>query len=73
MPSDYHQGDVISLSFGFPERPAVGNFEIIRVLPVNERGQRQYRVRGDDGLERAIEEHQIRANLTQRNPFGNLR
>ncbi|QEL26235.1 hypothetical protein FQV39_29245 [Bosea sp. F3-2] len=61
MPSNYQQGDVISLTFGFLDRPGVGNFQIIRVLPVNEKGQRQYRVRGADGRERAIEAHQIRS------------
>lgn len=73
MPRNYQQGDVISLASGFLDRPAVGNFQIIRVLPVNEKGQRQYRVRGADGLERAVEEHQIRSHFTQTKPFGNLK
>lgn len=73
MTSDYQQGDVISLAFGFLDRSGAGNYQIIRVLPVSETGRRQYRVRGADGLERAIEEHQIRASLTRGKPFGNLR
>ena len=73
MPSDYQQGDVISLAFGFLDGPAAGNFQIIRVMPVNEKGQRQYRVRGADGRERAIEERQIRRDFMQRKPFGDLR
>jgi hypothetical protein len=73
MTGDYREGDVISLTFGFRDRSGVGNFQIIRVLPVSETGQRQYRVRGADGRERAIAEHQIRAGVTLRNHFGNLR
>lgn len=73
MTSDYKEGDVISLSLGFRDRSGVGNYQIIRVLPAGENGQRQYRVRGSDGHERAIEEHQIRGGVTQKNHFGNLK
>lgn len=69
MTSGYQQGDVISLTFGFLDRPSGGNYQIIRVLPASETGQRQYRVRGADGRERAIE-YQIRSCLKK--PFGNL-
>ena len=61
MPSKYQQGDVISLTFGFLNGAAVENFQIIRVLPANEKGQRQYRVRGADGVERKIEAHKTRS------------
>lgn len=52
MTSDYREGDVISLSFGFRDRSDVVNYQIVRVLPAGENGQRQYRVRGSDGRER---------------------
>jgi hypothetical protein len=42
MTGDYREGDVISLTFGFRDRSGVGNFQIIRVLPLSETGQRQY-------------------------------
>lgn len=71
MTSDYKEGDVISLTFGVRDRSGIGNVQIIRVLPVSETGQRQYRVSGADGRERAIVKHQIRAGVTQRNHFGN--
>lgn len=73
MTSDYKEGDAISLTFGFRDRSGVGEYQIIRVLPASETGQRQYRVRGSDGHERAIEEYQIRAGVTQKNHFGNLK
>ena len=73
MTIDYKAGDVISLTFGFFDRTGVGNYEITRVLPASETGQRQYRVRGADGRERAIGELQIRAGVTQMNHFGNLK
>ncbi|GAU84469.1 hypothetical protein [Bosea sp. BIWAKO-01] len=64
---------MISLSFGFRDRSSAGNYRIVRVLPAAENGQRQYRVRGSDGHERAIEEHQIRAGVAEKNHFGNLK
>lgn len=73
MASDYREGDVISLVFGFLDRTGVGEYEILRVLPAGENGQRQYRVRGSDGHERAIEEYQIRAGVTKKSHFGNLK
>ncbi|MGO4739191.1 hypothetical protein AB4099_21765 [Bosea sp. 2KB_26] len=73
MTTDYKAGDVISLAFGFLDRTGLGQYEILRVLPASENGQRQYRVRGADGHERAIEEFQIRAGVTQVTPFGNLK
>lgn len=61
MTTDYKTGDVISLAFGFFDRTGVGEFQIIRGLPASGTGQRQYRVRGTDGRERAIGELQIQS------------
>lgn len=52
-------GDTVRLSFGFADRSGEGDYEIIRVMPVRESGERHYRVRGIDGRERAIGHNQI--------------
>ena len=52
-------GDTVRLSFGFADRSGEGDYEIIRVMPARERGERHYRVRGIDGRERAIGHNQI--------------
>lgn len=55
-------GDIVHLSFGFADRSGEGDYEIIRVLPARESGERHYRVRGIDGRERAIGSDQIIAS-----------
>lgn len=52
-------GDTVSLSFGFADRSGEGDYDIIRVMPARESGERHYRVRGIDGRERAIGHNQI--------------
>lgn len=52
-------GDIVRLSFGFADRSGTGEYEIVRLMPVQQSGERQYRVRGADGRERAIEHNQI--------------
>lgn len=52
-------GDTVRLSFGFADRSGEGDYEIIRVMPARESGERHYRVRGIDGRERAIGHNQI--------------
>ncbi|WP_089174485.1 hypothetical protein [Bosea sp. AS-1] len=52
-------GDTVRLSFGFADRSGEGDYEIIRVMPARESGERHYRVRGIDGRERAIGHDQI--------------
>ena len=52
-------GDTVRLSFGFADRSGEGDYEIIRVMPARESGERHYRVRGTDGRERAIGHDQI--------------
>ena len=52
-------GDTVRLSFGFADRSGEGDYEIIRVVPARESGERHYRVRGIDGRERAIGHNQI--------------
>ncbi|MGO4673687.1 hypothetical protein AB4Z40_12385 [Bosea sp. 2YAB26] len=64
---------MISLNFDFRDRSGLGTYQIPRVLPAGEIRHRQDRVRGSDGHERAIEEHRIRAGVTQKNHFGNLK
>lgn len=52
-------GDIVRLSFGFADLSGTGDYEIVRVMPVRESGERQYRIRGADGHERAIGQNQI--------------
>ncbi|AMJ60962.1 hypothetical protein [Bosea sp. PAMC 26642] len=52
-------GDRVTLSFGFVDHVGSGNYEVLRILPPAVDGEVQYRVRGDDGYERAIGHRQI--------------
>jgi hypothetical protein len=52
-------GDIVHLSFGFADLSGTGGYEVVRVMPTQENGERQYRVRGADGHERAIGHQQI--------------
>lgn len=52
-------GDFVRLSFGFADMSGAGDYEIMRVMPTRENGERQYRIRGADGHERAIGHSQI--------------
>lgn len=52
-------GDIVRLSFGFADLSGTGDYEIVRVMPTRESGERQYRIRGADGHERAIGHSQI--------------
>ncbi|SEG80797.1 hypothetical protein [Bosea lathyri] len=52
-------GDIVRLSFGFADQSGSGEYEIIRVMPTREDGERQYRIRGADGFERAIGHGQL--------------
>lgn len=58
-------GDIVNLSFGFADRSGEGDYEVFRVMPVRESGERQYRVRGADGHERAIGHDQIVLSTTK--------
>ncbi|MEN5084361.1 hypothetical protein ABE438_17915 [Bosea sp. TWI1241] len=58
-------GDTVRLSFGFADRSGEGDYEIIRVMPARESGERHYRVRGIDGRERAIGHNQIIVSKTK--------
>uniref|UniRef100_A0A9E8A2V5 Uncharacterized protein n=1 Tax=Bosea sp. NBC_00436 TaxID=2969620 RepID=A0A9E8A2V5_9HYPH len=55
-------GDIVRLEFGFADRSAEGDYEVVRVMPARESGEPQYRVRGIDGRERAIGHNQIIAS-----------
>ncbi len=52
-------GDIVRLSFGFADLSGAGDYEIVRIMPTRESGERQYRIRGADGHERAIGQSQI--------------
>ncbi|AZO76678.1 MULTISPECIES: hypothetical protein [unclassified Bosea (in: a-proteobacteria)] len=52
-------GDVVRLSFGFADQSGSGEYEIVRIMPTRASGEREYRVRGADGHERAIGHDQI--------------
>jgi len=52
-------GDVVRLSFGFADLSGSGEYKVVRIMPTRESGERQYRVRGADGHERAIGHDQI--------------
>ncbi|AMJ62772.1 hypothetical protein [Bosea sp. PAMC 26642] len=57
--NDIKVGDLVMLSFSFSDRSGAGYYEILRILPPAMDGELQYRVRGDDGRERAIGLKQI--------------
>jgi hypothetical protein len=52
-------GDVVRLSFGFADQSGAGDYKIVRIMPTRASGEREYRVRGADGHERAIGHDQI--------------
>lgn len=52
-------GDVVRLSFGFADQSGSGDYKIVRIMPMRASGEREYRVRGADGHERAIGQDQI--------------
>ena len=55
----YKLGDLVDLTHDFANQPRVGPFEITRLMPLLENGEGQYRVRGPDGRERAVDHHEI--------------
>lgn len=52
-------GDVVRLSFGFADQSGAGDYKVVRIMPMRASGEREYRVRGADGHERAIGQDQI--------------
>lgn len=52
-------GDIVRLSFGFADQSGAGEYEILRIMPTRENGERQYRIRGADGFERAVGHGQL--------------
>ncbi len=56
-------GDVVRLSFGFADQSGAGDYEILRIMPTRATGEREYRVRGGDGHERAIGDDQIVSDI----------
>ena len=65
----YKPGDLVHLTRDFANQPRLGAFEILRVMPHADNEQRQYRVRGSDGRERAIGDDEI---VTGRQVNANL-
>ncbi|CAN7656217.1 hypothetical protein LJR090_001489 [Bosea sp. LjRoot90] len=65
-------GDVVRLSFGFADQSGSGEYEIVRIMPTRASGEREYRVRGADGHERAIGHDQIVSDNLEsaRSPTG---
>jgi hypothetical protein len=55
----YKPGDLIGLTHDFANQPRLGPFEVLRIMPQRDNAEAQYRVRGPDGRERAIEQHEI--------------
>lgn len=55
----YKPGDIVELTSGFANQPRLGAFEVLRVMPERDNKEGQYRVRGPDGLERAVGHHEI--------------
>ncbi|AMJ62761.1 hypothetical protein [Bosea sp. PAMC 26642] len=55
----YKAGDMVQLTPDFANQARVGPFEVLRMMPVRDNAENQYRVRGPDGLERAIGQHEI--------------
>lgn len=66
MGNDHKPGDSVRLVFGFADRSGAGTYEIVRVMPVGIDGEKQYRIRGRDGFERAIGGSQVRKTETIR-------
>lgn len=61
-------GNIIRLSFGFADQSGAGDYEVVRIMPTRESGERQYRIRGADGYERAIGHDQILAESHRAKP-----
>lgn len=55
----YKLGDLVELTRDFGIQPRVGPFEITWLMPARDNREAQYRVRGPDGRERAIDHHEI--------------
>ncbi|MFT0892177.1 hypothetical protein [Pseudochelatococcus sp. G4_1912] len=56
----YIVGDQVNLRPGIYGQPRSGSFEITRLMPArDDNGEQQFRVRGPDGIERAVNRHEI--------------
>jgi hypothetical protein len=55
----YKAGDLVALTNDFANQPRLGPYEVLRVMPARDNAENQYRVRGPDGRERAIDQHEI--------------
>ncbi|POR53158.1 hypothetical protein [Bosea psychrotolerans] len=62
----YKPGDLVNLEPGFANQARLGLYEILRVMPLRDNKEEQYRVRGPDGLERAIGHHEIAETAVKR-------
>jgi hypothetical protein len=59
MAHRFKLGDKARLNYGFLDQSGAGRYEVVRLIPVEVDGEPQYRVRGEDGVERAIGERQM--------------
>lgn len=55
----YKPGDLVNLTHDFANQPRLGPFEVLRMMPPRDNAEHQYRVRGPNGQERAIGQHEI--------------
>jgi hypothetical protein len=56
-------GQHVRLSHGLPARAVSGMFEVIRLMPETQDGERHYRIKGPDNVERAVRESQLLSGL----------
>lgn len=61
MEHRYKVGDEVHLNFKFLDLSGSGRYQVIRLIPAGIDGEPQYRVKGEDGVERAIGERQMAA------------
>jgi len=54
---------LVRLRPGFARRSSTETFEVTRLLPADQRGELFYRIKSPTGVERAVNEHEITAQL----------
>ena len=59
----YKVGDMVNLTAGFHNQVRPGPSEITRLMPPRDNKEEQYRVRGPDGMERAVGHHEIEEEI----------
>jgi hypothetical protein len=54
-------GDQVRVSRAFPDRSGSNLYEVLRLMPESPNGERHYRLRGPDKIERAVSESDLLA------------